>query len=315
MLPDINIKDFYLQFIYNAKTDADKYKEKLNLTIASKDKCYKYITYYKDVINDNFNINLDTYKIEWIKKEYNPKETLYNVLIKLLSNIENHPNRIIILQLIKYCNILRVENRCIRMIALTEKRKNIKFKEYRKYVTNYYIKVHKCILQGMGYKFSYGIGIYICNHWKLDPLIVRNKPRLDYAATNARKKELLAQGVKLYDEKEAAWYAARRIPYNGVDYRVWKTKTDWYEFTFIKSQIAKSCSYDYKRTEYVAKKYRGMSYTQMADELCHTEEDIYNLQVDIKYKLNILLYKYPTKYLNYVRNAEQCKYKRGAHNS
>ena len=30
---------------------------------------------------------------------------------------------------------------------------------------------------------------------------------------------------------------------------------------------------------------------------------------DIKYKLNILLYKYPDKYLNFVRNAEATKYK------
>ena len=46
----------------------------------------------------------------------------------------------------------------------------------------------------------------------------------------------------------------------------------------------------------------------MANQLCNTLDDIYNLQVDIKYKLNILLYKYPTKYLNYVRNAEPVSY-------
>lgn len=315
MIPDIKIKDFYLQFIHNAKIDANKYKEKLNLTVASKEECYKYIDDKKAIIKDDFNINLDAYELEWIKKEYNPKEHLYNILIKLLPNIEEHPNRIVILQVIKYCNLLRIEHRCRRLLALTDKRKNLKFSEYRKYVTAYYTKVHKCVLQGMGYKFSYDIGTYVCNHWKLDINKMKNKVHLDYAATNARKKELLAQGVKLYDEKEAAWYAARKIPYNGVDYRVWRENTDWYEFTFIKSRIVKPGSYDYQRTEYVAKKYRGMSYTKMADELCHTEEDIYNLQVDIKYKLNILLYKDPTKYLNYVRNAEQCKYQRGAHNS
>lgn len=315
MLPDITIKDFYLQFIHNAKNDADKYINKLDLTIAAKDKCYEYINNKKDILKSNFNINLDAYEIEWLKREYNSKEYLYNTFIKLLQHIEEHPNRIIILQVIKYCNILRIEYKCRRMIALTEKRKKLKFGEYRKYVTAYYTKVHKCVLQGMGYKFSYGIGTYVCNHWKLDATKMKHKVHLDYAATSARKKELLAQGVKLYDEKEAAWYAARKIPYNGVDYRVWRENTDWYEFTFLKSQIVKTGSYDYKRTEYVAKKYRGMSYKQMADELCHTEEDIYNLQVDIKYKLNILLYKDPTKYLNYVRNAEQNKYQRGAHNS
>ena len=315
MLPDITIKGYYLQFVHNAKIDIVKYKENLNTTIKVKEELYKYIEDNKTILRNSFDINLDDIKIEWCNKEYNSKEYLYNLIIVLLRNTTEHPNRIILLQLIKYCNILRNEHKYNKLIELANKRKDIKFNVYRKYITAYYIKVHKCVLQGMGYKFGYGIGTYIINHWKLDPARVKNKVHLDYAATNAKKKELLSKGIKLYDDKEAAWYAARHIPYDAVDYRVYKENTDWYEFTFIKSDIFKSSNCDYQRTEYVATKYRGMSYTQMADELCHTEDDIYNLQVDIKYKLNILLYKDPTKYLNYIRNAEQCKYQRGAHNS
>lgn len=315
MLPDITIKGYYLQFIHNAKNDITKYKNNLEVTLSIKEQVYKYIEDNKAILNDSFNINLDDIEIEFCQKKYNPKEYLYNIVIKLLRNIDTHPNRIVLLQLAKYCNILRNENKYNKLIELANKRKNIKFGVYRKYVTAYYNKVHKCVLNGMGYKFSYGIGTYIINHWKLDPKRIKNKVHLDYAATNAKKKELIAKGIKLYDDKEAAWYEARHIPYNAVDYRIYKENTDWYEFTFIKSEIFKSNNLEYQRTEYVATKYRGMSYTQMAEELCHTEEDIYNLQVDIKYKLNILLYKDPTKYLNYVRNAEQCKYKRGAHNS
>ncbi len=315
MLPDITIKGYYLQFIHNAKNDITKYKNNLEVTLSIKEQVYKYIEDNKDILNDSFNINLDDIEIEFCQKKYNPKEYLYNIVIKLLRNIDTHPNRIVLLQLAKYCNILRNENKYNKLIELANKRKDIKFGVYRKYVTAYYNKVHKCVLNGMGYKFSYGIGTYIINHWKLDPKRIKNKVHLDYAATSAKKKELIAKGIKLYDDKEAAWYEARHIPYNAVDYRIYKENTDWYEFTFIKSEIFKSNNLEYQRTEYVATKYRGMSYTQMAEELCHTEEDIYNLQVDIKYKLNILLYKDPTKYLNYVRNAEQCKYKRGAHNS
>lgn len=315
MLPDITIKGYYLQFIHNAKNDITKYKNALEVTLSVKEQVYKYIEDNKTILNDSFDINLDDIEIEFRQKKYNPKEYLYNIVIRLLRNIDVHPDRIVLLQLAKYCNILRNENKYNKLIELANKRKDIKFSIYRKYVTAYYNKVHKCVLNGMGYRFGYGIGTYVINHWKLDPKRVKNKVHLDYAATNAKKKELLAKGIKLYDDKEAAWYEARHIPYNGVDYRVYKENTDWYEFTFIKSEIFKSNNLEYQRTEYVATKYRGMSYTQMAEELCHTEEDIYNLQVDIKYKLNILLYKDPTKYLNYVRNAEQCKYKRGAHNS
>ena len=47
----------------------------------------------------------------------------------------------------------------------------------------------------------------------------------------------------------------------------------------------------YEHTEYLANKYRGMSYKQIADTVCNTIEDIYNL----------LLYKYPEKCLNFMR--------------
>ena len=289
MLPDITIKGYYLQFVHNAKTDIVKYKENLDTTIKVKEEVYKYLEDNKNILKDSFDINLDDIEIEWRNKEYNSKEYLYNLTIVLLRNTVEHPNRIVLLQLAKYCNVLRNEHKYNKLIELATKRKDIKFSVYRKYITAYYIKVHKCVLQGMGYKFGYGIGTYIINHWKLDPKRIKNKVHLDYAATNAKKKELLAKGIKLYDDKEAAWYAARHIPYDAVDYRVYKESTDWYEFTFIKSDLSKHYSLDYQRTEYVASKYRGMSYTKMADTLCKTEEDIYTLQVDIKYKLNILL--------------------------
>lgn len=315
MIPDIVLKDYYLQFIHDAKVDAVRYKEKLDITVDAKNNVREYIATKIDEVKESFNIDLNKYEKEWINSEYNTNEALYNVCIKLLNSLDEHSNKILLLQVIKYCNLLRTEYRCRRAIELTNTRKNLRFIDYRKHITNYYNSVHKCVLQGMGYKFSNGIGTFVCNHWKLDKNKMKNKPRLDYKATQEKKKELLAKGVKLYDDKEAAWYAARKIPYDAVDYRVYRTNTSWYEFTFIKSQIAKSGCYDYKHTEYIATKYRGMSYTDMAEKLCKTEEDIYKLQVDIKYKLNILLYKDPTKYLNFVRNASQCKYEPGAHNS
>ena len=315
MLPDIKIKDYYLQFIHNAKVDIVKYKDLLKTTLDIKKELYDYLEDNKSILKNSFNIDLNNIKIEWIDKQYNPKLYLYNICIVLLKETINHPNRIILLQLVKYCNILRNEYRYNTLIDIATKRKDLKFSVYQKYVTKYYNAVHKCVLEGMGYKFSYGIGTYVINHWKMEPDRMKKKKRIDYAATNIKKKELLEKGVKLYDDKEAAWYAARNIPYNAVDYRVYKTSTDWYEFTFIKSEIFKSNNLEYQRTEYVSTRLRGMSYTDMADKLCNTEEDIYNLPVDIKYKLNIVLYKNPNKYLNYVRNAEQCKYKCGAHNS
>lgn len=315
MTPDVNLKSYYLQYISNANADIIKYKENLDTTAKVKEELYKYVDDHSDAINLAYSINLITYDKEWLNKEYNSSETLYNKAIKLLNNGIENDSRVALIQLVKYCNLLRVENKYNKLISLAKVRKNMKFGIYSKYVVNYYNKVHKTVLEGMGYKFSNGIGTYCINHWKISKDKANKTKRIDFAATNLRKKELLAQGITLYDDKMAAWYEARKIPYNAVDYRVYKNESSFYEFTFIKSDIFTSSSIDYQRTEYVSSKYRGMSYTQMADKLCNTLDAIYNLQVDIKYKLNILLYKDPNKYLNFIRNAEQCKYKRGAHNS
>ena len=132
---------------------------------------------------------------------------------------------------------------------------------------------------------------------------------IDFAETNRRKKILKEQGVKLYNEREAAWYKERNIPYDGVDYRVYLDNKSLYDFTFLESKIFKKKELDYQRTEYVHAKLRGLSYQEMADKYCETFDDIINLNVDIKYKLNILLYKYPHYHFNFIRNNEQSKYK------
>jgi len=173
----------------------------------------------------------------------------------------------------------------------------MKFTVYSSYVTKYYNKVHKVVLEGMGYEFGYGIGTYCINHWKIQKDKQTKTKRLDFAATNAKRRDLESKGIKLYDDNEAVWYKERNIPYDAVDYRVYKQESSFYDFTFIKSSIFHRNHFNYKRTEYVSTKLRGMSYTQMADQLCKTADDIYNLQVDIKYKLNIILYKDPNKYL------------------
>lgn len=315
MLPDIKLKDYYYQFVYNAKTSLAKYNKELEIIKENKEASYKYLSDNIDKIKNLLHINLTDYVNEWIKKQYNKDEKLYKKSIKLILENTNVITRPYILEISKYCKLLAKENECINNINHYTKCKNIKLAEYRKIISKYFNEVHKVVLNGNGYKFSNGIGTYVINHWKIDDNSKIKKRCIDYAATNAKKRELLAQGKKLYDDKEAAWYKARHIPYDGVDYRVYKDYTDYYEFTFINSSLVKINSLEYQRTEYVVSKYRGMSYKQIADNFCKTEEDIYNLQVDIKYKLNILLYKYPINYTNFIRNANESKHQYRAHNS
>lgn len=313
MTPDINTKGFYLQFITNAKKDIESYKESIEANGEVKEQLYNYIATKKDLILNDFNIDLDNYEKEWIDKQYTTAETLNEKVRKIVYTLSDHPNRIILLQVIKYCAALKQEYKYNRLIILAHKRKNIKYGEYVKYITAYYNKVHECVLNGMGYKYSYGIGVFVINYWKLDRSKLFKTRMVDFAATAAAKKEILDKGLIPYDEKEADWYKMRNLPYHGVKYKVYKEDNHYYEFTFIKSDIFTRSSLQYKKVEYVATKYRGMGYEKMAEVLCPKIEDVYNLQVDIKYKLNIILHKDPTKYLNFIRNEDQLKYKRGAH--
>lgn len=304
MLPDIKVKEFYLRYVFNAKRDIENYKEKLINIIQTKEELYNYINDKKETLKYKFNIDLDKYNFEWNLKTYNTEETLYKDIVKIIKLIKGESESLLI-QIIKYCFKLKEEENTNKLIKIASKREKLTLKEYKAYLNKYYMCVHKALLEGFGYDFQGGIGTYIINYYKIDN---PTKKTIDYAETNKRKKEIIKRGLKPYDDREADWYKARNIPYDGVEYRVYLDKKFYYDFTFLNSKIFKKKELDYQRTEYVHAKLRGLSYKEMAD-LCNNIDDIVNLNVDIKYKLNILLYKYPEKYLNFVRNAEQSKYK------
>lgn len=302
MISDIDAKGFYLSYIKNAEKDAIEFRRNREEAKKIKEELYAYIDERKDVLKNAYNIDVTKHDSEWNKKTYTDTETLYNKLIKASRlSYESDSNRVVLLQAIKYCNILRNEYKFTQLTNLSYKRKNLKFTEYREYLRRYFIKVHKCVLEGMGYDFSYGIGIFTANRWRVD----NAKRKLDHNETNKRKKELLAKGIKLFDKLEAEWYKERNIPYDGVDYRVFINTDHLYEFRFYNTRIFTGTKLNYKHTEYVNAKLKGMPFKEIADKYCKSLEDIYNLPVDIRVKLNILLYLYPNKYLIFIRNVEQ----------
>ena len=42
----------------------------------------------------------------------------------------------------------------------------------------------------MGYRFAYGTGTFVINYWKMNPDLSNYSKKIDYAATNKKKKEL-----------------------------------------------------------------------------------------------------------------------------
>lgn len=304
MIPDIKIKEFYLRYVFNAKRDIEKYTQTLQSIKETIDELHNYIAENIEKLNAKYGIDLNNFDIEWNKREYNASKYLLKQITNLLKTIEE--DRTLLIQILKYCFKLKEQYDTKRLIIIADKRKDLSFKEYKSYVNKYYLGVHKAVLEGFGYKFNDELGTFIINYYKMDN---PTKKTIDFAETNRKKKEIIAKGLKPYDDKDAAWYKERGLPYDGVEYRVYLDKKFYYDFTFIKSKIFKKKELDYKRTEYVHLKLRGLSYQEMADKYCNTIDDIINLNVDLKYKLNILLYKYPQKYLNFVRNADQSKYK------
>ena len=84
-------------------------KNELEEIVINKEELYNYLDNNKQLLIESYNINLDDYKTEWINKEYNTSELLYNKVIKLFSVANEDDNKFIIVQLIKYCNTLRQE--------------------------------------------------------------------------------------------------------------------------------------------------------------------------------------------------------------
>lgn len=310
MKPDINTKDHYYSFISNSVSKLDIYNKSLNTSKKLLLNCYKDIKEKKDYILNEFNINLDDY-IEWTKKEYNKEEKLYKIIRNLIKTCFDVNKRLILLQISKYCFFLSNCRKYKNMITFSNTCKNLKFREWERYINKYYNTVHKCVLEGYAYSYTNGIGDLIISRWASS-----KKPNkvLDFAETNKRKKELLKEGKKLYDEKEALWYKERNIKYDGVDYRVFKTNSHFYKIDIINSKLIPHSRKEFIKTVYLHKNYRNKDYKTIADD-CKTKEDIYYSPMNINYKLICLLYKYPNDYLKFIRNEEQCIYKRGAHNS
>jgi hypothetical protein len=303
MTPDVKINNYYHKFKKDAKADVVEYSNKLNELETTKTSLYDVIVEHAGFYKDTYNLNLATHELEFVKQTYNSSLTLYNKVLKLY-NAEDDANKANkLLQLLKYCNILRQVDECNKHLIVANKKDAILWNEYRKLIAKYYTEVHRKVLEGYGYKFAFGIGVFYILRRTLDP----NKPikrALDFNETNKNKRRLLAAGAKLYDEKEAEWHQERNLPYDGVQYRVYLPKGNvYYKFCISNSDLVGSRNIEFKHTEYVNICHKGKTHLQLSKE-CNTFDDIVNFDVDIKVKLNILLLKDPTKYLNFVRDTD-----------
>ena len=311
MIVEIDIKDYYKAFIDNANSDIEKYQEEINvnhkLLISTKDYIEKYILY----INLQFNINLkENFNISWNEETYSEDEHLTDTINARLKDAVGE-DRIILLQLLRYSELLKFIDDCNKKIELANNRSKITPKKYKEYLKKYYMQsVHKALLDGHAYRFSHGIGDLMINYWKYVNG-VRSKI-VDWNETNKRKQEILNAGLKLYDKEEAEIYKIRGLKYDGIPYVVYKTNNEYYDIELVNCKSFSKNNIKFKHANYIPTKFRKRTPEDIANQF-NSVDEIAVQDLGIRHKLIVALEKDPSIYLKYIRNVEAVRQKRGSH--
>lgn len=282
---DVNSKTVYLNMVNKERGKINIITNKLNRILDAKEKCYNWILPRRGEIYKLYNIDLDNYMIEFIDKQYNPEKALETKVLYFL----RHPNgedRQLIIQLAKWCSLLRSEVDIQRKLEVSRIKLNMNYREFQKYLFDYYSKVHKVLLQGDAYKFGKGFGTIFL---RTIDMTTGSKNRIDFAKTRANKLKLLAEGKKPYIEREAKQCEIENIPYDGVPYIVLRNETQSVVLDITNSKYFTSRGrVSFSMKKYLNLKYRGMSYKEIIEKYCPTEESVADLQADLYTKRSIL---------------------------
>lgn len=285
---DINIRDNYLSFHHKSIYECNIFEKKLARLNNAKILVWQDLIHRKEDILKHFKFTIsDT--IDYI--------SLGEKLNKEFRKNDNIDRRDILILLIKYCSIITNIRDTTNQLKLAEKKRDLSFSDYRQYVVTYYAKVHKFLLEGKAYRYNAGIGTLYINRVQ----IKGEGKKIDFHKTKLRKEELIKQGAKIYNKQEAEKALFLGIPYDGVDYRVWLRAPAYYSLRFIHSKYFKSI-YDFQPISYIHQKYRDYNQDQLAFEICRNNEDIYDLQIDLRTKITIYLKRNPERYINFIRD-------------
>ena len=117
-----------------------------------------------------------------------------------------------------------------------------------------------------------------------------------------------------YDKEEAEIYKIRGLKYDGIPYVVYKTNKEFYEIQLINNGTHSYSAIKFKYANYINRELRGKDAKQLNSE-CKTVDDIFNLKLGLRSKLLVYLEREPNAPFKYIRNVNQQKYERGAHNN
>ena len=284
---DINIRDNYLAFHHKSIHEHNVLEKKLIRLKNAKAETWQSLLSYEEEISKYFRIKLSVI-LDFV--------ALGEKLSKEFRKNDNEERRKILILLVKFCSIVAHEQNCIKELELSNKKQTLTFAEYRDFVFRYYTKVHKVLLQGKAYRYMNGIGTLYIHRVQIEG----EGRKIDFHKTKLRKEELQAKGVKLYNKYEADQCKALDLPYDGVDYRVWLRAPAYYSLRFIHSKFFAK-EYDFYPISYIHQKYRDYNQDQLAFEVCRNNEDIFDLQIDLRTKIAIYLKRNPERFVDFDR--------------
>lgn len=267
---------------------------------------YEDVCMSKDYYKEHNNINLDDY-IEFVNNEF-IDGSFYKLARRLYLNTKNKHEVIIeYYDLVTLAKQQRAVYNLQKEITLCERVLSLGYKQYTKIVKDFYYAVHKeLILNGNAYKFDYGIGYLVINRCKNTN---RYSTMIDFAATTAKKKEILARGGRLYDEEEAKYCKLCGIKYDGEDYKVYKHDEYYYEIDLLYPRIKGEYRLSFSSSDYRHYSFRGKTLDDLIAMCDRDKEKICSLEIDIRAKLTMCLKVDDLLYTKYIRNETQATYK------
>ena len=187
-------------------------------------------------------------------------------------------------------------------IAVCDRALLLSLNDYIELLRTFYTEVHKkLILEGAGYRLEEPVGWICINRCKL----INPRPRIDYALTKKKRRELKDAGKRVYNKVEADWCKENNIEYNAEHDLVFRTNEYCYEIPLIGCKLENGSLYEFQTSDYRHCSIRGKSNDTLAKECNNDLNKICELKVDIRTKLNICNEVDKTLYTNFIRNENQ----------
>lgn len=282
---DVNAKSVYLRLINKTRGEYSSLTRKLDRILKAKEQCYNYLFPRREEIAATLNINLDNYVIEFTSQRFNEDLSLETIVSKLLRLKTDSEYRKDIIQLAKWCSIIRNEYEVTNRLTISKKILNLSYRKYEDFISKFFTKVHKVLLEGDAYKLGYSLGTIYLDCIEYDSKARNGK--LDFIKTALARKELIEKGD---------YEAAKNV-------KVQFTRNKDLILRIVNSKYFTSQSmFKFKFSDYVNLKYRNMTYEDIAKTYCKKESDVYPMQLSLKRKINILGYINPGFYLKFKDN-------------